>query len=224
MNKSTGAVAKWKGGKNFPPNTEVAIVVEKLKHLLSTPDHLLALKGPRTEDEDDSYGKPPESFLVWIPFDLEMRFADYNGIKRPIALVQIGEKKGIVTYRSTSKYDAEGEIIVGQTGMATNIESSTKIAIKRINKTDWKTDRYYVIIDASEEISICELLPGDDESTIRLVSTKTPEGPHKIFPFERILAIFSIVDGHCIPTPKRNSAVAPISQQQSLSSAGSLAS
>jgi transcriptional regulator with XRE-family HTH domain len=223
MNKSKGAVAKWRQGKHFPPNSEVATVVAKLKHLLTAPDHLLTLKGPRTEDEDNSYGNPPESFLVWIPLDLDLPFVDYNGIKRPIALIQMGEKKGVVTYRSTSKFDAEGEIFAGQTGMASDIEPSTRIAIKRINKTDWKTDRYYVIIDASEEISICELLPGDNESTVRLVSTKTPDGPHRIFPFERILAIFSIVDGHCIPTPKRNSAAASIAQQPNLSAVNSLA-
>jgi transcriptional regulator with XRE-family HTH domain len=216
INKSKGAVAKWKRGKNFPPNSEVAAVVAKLKHFLTAPDHLLTLKGPRTEDEDNSYGNPPESFLVWIPFDLDLRFVDYNGIKPPLALIQMGEKKGIVTYRNTSKYEADGEIFVGQTGMASDIEPGTKIAIKRIPKLLWKTDRYYVIIDSTGEISICELLPGDDEKTVRFVSTKTPEGPHREFPVEEILAIFTIVNGNYIPIPNRNSKVASAADSPAL--------
>jgi hypothetical protein len=93
--------------------------------------------------------------------------------------------------------------------MATDIEPGTRVAIKRIDKMDWQTDRYYVIIDASGQISIRELLPGDDEKTVRYVSTGSPEGPHKILRLERIVAIFSIVDGNCIPKPKRNSISAP---------------
>ena len=213
MNKSKDAVNKWSQGGSFPKNKDVAIVVIKLKKLLITPDHLRTLKGPKTEEDNDSYGMPPESFWVWIPFDLELPVVDYNGIKRPISIVQLEEKKGIVTFRSTSEYDAEGEIYIDHIGMATDIEPGTKIAIRRINKMDWQPDRYYLIIDASRQPGIWELLAGDDEKTVRCVSTNPLEGIHRVLLLERIEAIFAIVDGTCIPKPKRNSVNAAVSQQ-----------
>jgi transcriptional regulator with XRE-family HTH domain len=208
--KSKNAIDKWYQGESSPNNNEVQRVIEIFKKLLANPDYLI-------EEKDNHYGKPPQSDLVWIPFDMAMPVAPYLGINPPLSFISIEEKKGIVTYRNTSKYEADGEFFVGQSGMATDIEPSTRIAIQRINKALWKTDRYYVIMDSSRQITICELLPGDDEKTVRLVSTKNPEGPHRVFPVDEILAIFSIVDGNCIPIPKRKHAVASISQQQDLS-------
>jgi hypothetical protein len=206
--KSKDAIDKWyNNNENAPNSKEVVIIVETLKKIAGIPDHL-------TAEKNNNYGSSPKSFLVWVPFDMELPVADYNGINPPLSFIQMEEKKGIVIYRNTSKFEAEGELFVGQTGMASDIEPSTKIAIIRINKKLWKTDRYYVIIDSSKEISICELLPGDDEDTVRFVSTKTPDGPHKKFPFEEILVIFSIVDGNYIPTPNRKRAIAPVSPQQ----------
>jgi hypothetical protein len=208
------AFYKYIKGGPLPKYLEPAMgkILEQLNKLMADPG-LLKTNPTGTQDDVKGYdmSKP---FLVWIPFDQKLPITDdYNITMPPLSIIQMGKQKGIVAYRNTSKYNAEGEIFVGQTGMATDIEPATRIAIKRINKTDWKADRYYVIVDASEEISICELLPGDDEKTIRFVSTKSPEGPHKVFPFERILAIFKIVDGNYIPTPKRNSAIASIAQQ-----------
>jgi hypothetical protein len=213
--KQYSSFYKYLKGDNFPKYLEKATgkILEKLEIISENPDLIHAPKEFLIREENKDYEKSPASILVWIPFDHRLPVVDYNGTKPTISLIKFGEKKGIVAYRNTSKYEADGEIFVGQTGMAADIEPSTRIAIKRINKTDWKTDRYYVIIDASEEISICELLPGDDEKTVRFVSTKTPEGPHKAFPFERIVAMFSIVDGNCIPRPKRNSITTTTIQQ-----------
>jgi hypothetical protein len=92
---------------------------------------------------------------------------------------------------------------VGQSGMATDIDPNIRIAIKRINKALWKTDRYYVIMDTAEEVSICELLPGDTDKTVRFVTPNAPESSYKVFPVDEIQAIFSIVAGDGIPLPKK---------------------
>ena len=209
--KRKNAIDKWyldkeKGG-SAPNNKEVVIILEKLKKILEISEHL-------THEKNNNYGPPPKSFLVWIPFDMGMPVVDYNGINPPLSFVQMEEKSGIVLYRNTSLHEADGELFVGQTGMASDIEPGTKIAIKRINKKLWTTDHYYVVINAAAKISICELLPGNDDNTIRLVSTKSPEGPHRAFSYEEILAVFSIVDGNYIPTPTRKRTVASTAQQQ----------
>ena len=197
---------KFAQGKRFPKflNAKIDIVLENLELGAKNTDTIRAFVESLTEDGKRSYKRAPRSPLVWIPYDREFSVIDYNGTKLPISFIQMESRKGIVTHRNTSIYDADGEIYVDHIGMSTGIEPGTRIAIKRINKTDWQTDRYYVIIDESDQISIRELLPGDDEKTIRYVSQNIPEGPHMVLPLDRIAAIFSIVDGNYIPKPKRN--------------------
>lgn len=206
---------KYIQGGPFPKYLEktTGIILEKLEKIAKDPYLIYASKEFLMNEDKMSYGIPPPSVLVWIPFELKLPVVDYNGINPVISLLKVEEKKGIVAYRNTSKYEADGEIFIDQLGMATGIEPGTRIAIKRINKQDWQTDRYYLIIDASGQISVRELLPGDDEKTIRYISLSTPDGPHKILPLERIVAMFSIVDGNCIPRPKRNSIITSTTQQ-----------
>lgn len=205
--KQHWAFYKFIHGTPFPRYLEpvTGTLLERLSNLLENP----ALIQTKKTDENKGHEMTATSFLVWVPLDLQMPVVDYNGTKPPLSLIEIADKMGIVTFRSTSKYDADGELYIDHIGMATDIEPGTRIAIRRIDKMDWQTDRYYVIIDASGQISIRELLPGDDEKTVRYVSTGLPEGPHKIMRLERIVAIFSFVDGHCIPKPKRNNLTAP---------------
>lgn len=146
----------------------------------------------------------PSFQTVFIPFNLKMPVVSYYNPNTPVPFIQTGNPKGIVLYNNNSRYDADGDIYMAQIGMATDIDPGTRLSIKRINKHDWDTDRYYVIIDGSYQISIHELIPGDDEKTVRLVSANSPEGPHRILHLERILAIFKIVNANCIPRPKRN--------------------
>jgi len=176
-------------------------MLEKLNNLVENPNLLMSKQ--LWEEESSGYSIAPISRWVWIPFDLKLPVADYNGIKPPLSVIPMGTKKGIVAFRNTSKYDADGELYIDHIGMATGIEPGTKIAIKRIDKTDWRPDRYYLIIDASGQISIWELRPGDNKTTVRYVSTSSPEGPHMELPLERIVALFSLVDGTCIPRPRR---------------------
>jgi hypothetical protein len=206
---------KFINGDPLPKYLEPTIgkILEQLNQLDRNPD-LLNVQLPEAKDDIKGYdlSKP---FLVWVPFNLELPITDdYNLSLPPLSIYLMGKQKGILLYRNTSKYNADGELFVGQTGMASNIEPATRIAIKRINKAYWKTDRYYVIIDASEEISICELLPGDDKKTVKFVSSRNSEGPHKEFPLKDILAIFSIVDGNWTPTPPRNRIAASTYQHQ----------
>lgn len=204
--KSKDAIDKWYQGGSAPDNNEVIIIVEKLKKILGIPAHL-------TSEKDNNYGPPPKSLLVWIPFDLKLPVADYNGINQPLSVIQMAKKKGIVAFRNSSKYDGDGEIYIDHIGMATGIEPGTKITIKRIDKKDWKMDRFYLIIDASGQVSVWELLPGDGKKTVKYISTSAPEGPYMELPLERIDAMFSIVDGNCIPRPKRNSLITSTSLQ-----------
>jgi hypothetical protein len=206
---------KYISGGPFPKYFQkpTAKILDKLVKLLDNPYLLQRLKEPWMEEEYRGYGTPPRSSLVWIPFDLKLPIADYNGINPPLSIIQMENLKGIIANRNASKYDADGEIYIDHIGMMTYIEPGTRIAIKRINKMDWRPDRYYVIVDASGQISIWELLPGDNEKTVRYVSTSAPEGPHMILPLERIVAIFSIVDGNCIPRPKRNAIITSTNQQ-----------
>lgn len=201
--------------KRFPNflNAKIDKVLKKLETGAKNPELIRVFKETQAADGNKNYKKPPSSTLVWIPLDPKLPVADYNGINPPLSVVEIGAKMGIVTFRNTSKYEADGEIYIDHIGMATDIEPGMRIAIKRINKEDWQTDCYYLIIDASNQKSIRELLPGDDDKTVRYVSLSAPEGPHKALSFERIVAIFSIVDGNCIPRPKRNSIAVSTSQQ-----------
>jgi len=202
-------------GIRFPKflNSKISAVLEKLEQGAKNPDLIREFIESMTKEENKSYKKPPKSYLVWIPFDLNLPVADYNGINPPLSFIQMGEQKGIVTFRNTSKYNADGEIYIDHIGMATDIEPGTRIALRRINKMDWQPDRYYLIVDASGQPSIWELLAGDDEKTVRCVSTNPLESRHKVLQLDRIEAIFSIVDGNCIPKPKRNSVSAAASQQ-----------
>jgi hypothetical protein len=206
---------KFIGGDPFPKYLEriSGNVLEKFENLLENPDLLQRLKEGWTEEDNSGYGIPPISVLVWIPLDLKLPVADYNGINLPLSIIEIGKKKGIVAFRKISKYEADGEIYTDTIGMATDIEPGTRIAIKRINKKDWQTDRYYLIIDVSGQISIRELLPGNDEKTVKYVSLSSPDGPHKELSLDRIAAIFTIVDGNSIPRPKRNIVTISASQQ-----------
>lgn len=207
--KQYSSFYKFIAGDPFPKFMEAITgkILESLEKLFENSDLLQNLKEPRAQEENSGYGIPPISVLVWIPFDQKLPVVDYNGINPPLSIIQIIKKKGIIAFRNTSKYEADGEIYIDHIGMATEIEPGTKLAIKRIDKRDWKTDRYYVIIDASDQINIWELLPGDDKKTVRYISTKAPEGPHMELPFDRIVAIFTIVDGTCIPKPKRNNVI-----------------
>lgn len=208
--KKKNAIDRWYNDeKTAPSKNEVVIIVEALRKIAGYPTNL-------TAEKKNAYGPPPIPDLVWVPFDMELPVTNYNGINPPLSFIQMKEKKGVVISRSTSKHEADGELIVGQTGTASEIEPGTRIAIKRINKAHWIPDRYYVIINASNQISICELLPGDDEKTVRLVSTKNPEGPHRVFLLEDIVVIFSIVDGNWPPTPPRKRGVFSNSQQQDI--------
>jgi hypothetical protein len=212
--KQFWAFYKFINGDPLPKYLEpiTGKILVKLKLLLENPD-LLKKKETVAENDIIGYDIAPRSPFVWIPFDKQLPTIEYNGINPPLSVIQMGEKKGVVAFRHNSKHVADGEIFIDHIGMATEIEPGTKLTIRRIDKRDWKTDRYYVIIDASGQISIWELLPGDDEKTVRFVSTRTPDGPHMLLPLERIEVIFSIIDGNCIPKPKRNSLNVSSSQQ-----------
>ncbi|OQP44247.1 hypothetical protein A4H97_33380 [Niastella yeongjuensis] len=188
--------------------SKIDTVGEKLEQVAKNPDLIRAFKESKEENEKWGFENPSKSFLVWIPLDLAIPVADYRGTNSPLSFTQIGERKGIVAFRNSSKHEADGEIYIDHIGMATDLEPGSRIAIKRINKIDWQTDRYYLIIDISDQVSIRELLPGDDNETIKYVSTRNPDGPHMELLLDRIVAIFSLVDGNCIPRPKRNNTIA----------------
>jgi hypothetical protein len=213
--KQYSSFYKFIKGDAFPKylEKEAGKILERLEWIANDPDFIRASREFLMKEKNIGYGIPPASALVWIPFDLKLPVADYNGTNPATSLIKIGEQKGIITYQNTSKYEADGEIYIDTIGMTTDIEPGTRIAIKRINKEDWQTDRYYVIIDASGQISIRELLPGDDKKTIKYISTSAPEGPHMELSLDRIVVIFNIVDGTCIPRPKRNSITISSTQQ-----------
>jgi hypothetical protein len=164
------------------------------------------------EKEKFNYEMPPISRWVWIPFDLKYPVSDYNGSKPPLSIIEMGKKKGIVAFRNNSTHEADGEICIDSIGMTTDIERGTWISIKRIHKTCWVTDRYYIMVDVSGQIFIRELLPGDNNKTIRYVSSSFPDGPHIEIQLDRIVVMFSLVQGFCIPRPNRNIVISTTSQ------------
>jgi hypothetical protein len=202
-------------GKLFPKflNSQIDLVLEKLEQVAKNPELIYEFRESLTEEGSRSYRRAPRSTLVWIPFDIQLPVSDFNGSKQPISFIQVEKQMGIVAYRNTSRYNADGEVYVHQIGMATDIEPGMRIAIKRINKLDWQTDRYYLIIDASQQMNIRALHPGDDKKTIKYISTSSSDGPYIELPLDRIVAMFSIVDGNLIPMPKRDNNTAPTSQQ-----------
>jgi hypothetical protein len=187
-------------------------IIKSILKLLDDPFLLQKVKEESIQKKKAGNEKLPISPWVLIPFDMKFPVVEYNGPRPVPSIIQSGPQKGMVTFRNTSGYVADGEIYIDHIGMTTEIESGTKLAIKRIDKQDWKTDRYYVIIDGSDQIGIWELLADDDDKKVRLVSTSFSES-HKIILLERIAAIFSIVGGSCIPRPKRNAITASISPQ-----------
>jgi hypothetical protein len=213
--KQHSSFNKCAQGIRFPKflKTKIDAVLEKLEQADKNPDLIRAFKESLTADGNKIYKKPPISTLVWIPLDRKLPVADYNGINPPLSIIEMGKKKGIIAFRNTSKYEADGEIYIDTIGMATDIEPGMRIAIKSIDKLDWQTDRYYLIIDISGQISIRELLPGDNKKTVKYVSLSYPDGPHKELLLDRIAAIFAIVDGNCIPRPKRIKPIASELQQ-----------
>lgn len=179
----------------------------KLTHLLEKPDlaPVIDLKDKKITEEHDL----PGHYKVFIPFDIDLPITPYDNPDAPVSSIQGNEVPhgfaiGIVTYNNTSRHDADGEIYVAEILMSTDIDPGTRLTIRRIDKRLWTPNRYYIIVDSSHQISIQELVPGDNESTVGLVSSNNPSGPHKMVLLDRILAIFSIVEGNCIPKPKRN--------------------
>lgn len=177
-------------------------ILESMTKLLKEPGLAIHKESVNKEVNGDEF--VPSIHTVFIPFNLKMPVVSYYDPNTPVPFIQTGKQKGIVLYNNSSQYDADGDIYIAQIGMATDIDPGTRLSIKRINKHHWHTDRYYVIIDGSYQISIHEMMPGDDEKTVRLISPKSPEGPHRILQLERILALFKIVNANCIPTPKIN--------------------
>jgi hypothetical protein len=201
------SINKCAQGKRFPNflNTKIDKVLKKLEDGAKDPDLIRKFKQSMPEDGNKvPYKKASKSILVWIPFDLNMPVADFNLIKPHLSFHQIGEKKGLIVYRNTSQHEADGEVYSDNIGTHTYIEPGTRIAIKRIDKTYWLPNIYYLIIDEIGQKSILELLPGEDDKTVRCVSTISPEGPHKVLSLEAIVAMFTIIDANYTPKPKRN--------------------
>jgi len=211
--KQYSSFYKFTKGDVFPKYLLPEKILEEIMKLLEDADLLQKLKDNMVVRDND-YEMKQISHWVWIPFDLRLPVADYNGNNQPLSIIKIGREKGIVVFANASQHEAEGEIYIDHIGMATDIEPGTRIAIKRINKTDWQTDRYYVIIDTSSQISVWELLPGDDKKTVRYVSLSSPDGPHKELSLDRISAVFTIVGGTYIPKPKRTGRISSTSNER----------
>lgn len=201
-------------GKPFPKflNANIDLLLNKLEEGASNPDLIRDFNESLIADGHKGYRRSPRPVLVWIPFDTKLSVTDFNGSKQPISFTEIQGQMGIVAYRSTSRSHADGDVFVHQVGMTADLEPGMRIAIKRIDKLEWRTDRYYLIVEASEQMHIRALLPGDDENTVKYASTTVPGSPYTILPLNKIVVLFSIVDGYLIPTPKKSTAAVSISQ------------
>jgi hypothetical protein len=199
-----------KGGFSCPKSiaAQAKQILVTMTQLLDDPDLAIRKESVKREVSKDEI--LPSIHTVFIPFNLKMPVVSCYNPNTPVPFIQTGNPKGIVLYNNSSRYDADGDIYMAQIGMATDIDPGTRFSIKRINKHEWHPDRYYVVIESSYQIGIHELIPGDDEKTVRLVSPNSPEGPHRILHLEKILALFKIVNANCIPKPKRNISKPPI--------------
>lgn len=156
-------------------------IIKSILKLLADPVLLQKVKEESIQKKKVGNEKLPISPWVLIPFDMKFPVVEYNGPRPVPSIIQSGTKKGMVTFRNTSGYLADGEIYIDHIGMTTEIEPGTILVIKRIDKQDWKTDRYYVIIDASDQMGIWELLADDDDKKVRLVSPISYESHKRIF-------------------------------------------
>lgn len=204
--KQHSSVNKCAQSKRFPNflNTKIDKVLKKLESGANNPD-LIRRKSTLEDGNKLPYQKAPKSKLVWIPFDMKMPVIDYNLEKPHLSFHQMEGKEGIIVYRNnTIQSEAEGEVYTDHIRTHTYIEPGTRIAIKRIDKMYWLPNCYYLIIDKAGQIGIFELLSGDNKTTVKCVSTLSPQGPHKMLSLDGIVAMFTILDANYIPKPKRN--------------------
>jgi hypothetical protein len=209
INESKHSLYKYDDGE-FPQNKP-----EKLQHILKELQNLEKLEKEKRkfkqtneqkqsifEEENPGYGLT-DSTYVWIPLDREKEICPYTMGEDPGLVVEIENKGwGLVAFRSKT---GDGWLKIEDVMNVTAIAPGTKLTIRRINIEQWQTDCYHLIVDASYQASVRELLLGEDENKVEYIPMSSTEGRRKVVELNDIKAIFTIDKGTYRPKPPKRS-------------------
>jgi hypothetical protein len=176
------------------------VVEEKLKQLMENPALINTSKESIVENEKDGY-ENSDSTYVCLPLDSKKSRRPYTMGEDPGSVVEMTKGKwGLVVFRDRS---AEGWLKIEDVINVTDIPAGTKLFLRRINKKDWQPDCYHLIIDASHQVSVRELLLGKKEGIVEYIPINSPEGRRKELPLSEIKAILTIEWAKFKPKPPR---------------------
>lgn len=177
MGKSESTIARWSRGTNSPNQTELPIVVEKLKKILE-PAALIPTGHTISEDiiikeTDPSYIK--KVLLVSIFYDPDKDTIDYPGQGVVGDPMEINEKSAIIARKNETGLfkDAEGFIYVFDDALEPEIKYGWMAALKKTRLDDLTPGCYYFFITKTDlrRMRILEKVEKrEDEFVFKMVS------------------------------------------------------
>lgn len=175
-------------------------VIKNLELLLENPALINTSKEFMLENEKESY-ENSDSTYVCLPLDSQKSKRPYTMGEDPGSVVEMTKGKwGLVVFRDKS---AEGWLKIEDVINVTDIPAGTKLFLRRINKKNWQPDCYHLIIDASYQVSVRELLLGEKEGIVEYIPINSPEGRRMELPLSEIKAILTIEWAKYKPKPPR---------------------
>jgi hypothetical protein len=178
---------KWAAYEGYVPNNyEIKVVVERLEKLLERFDSdTLTLK------EDDI--KITEQVTIY--FDANKKTEIYTGEDRATGVIlNIKGYQAIIAYQNNTSLNrnADGLIYLHDAGVTPYIKYGSLIAIRKINKEDWRPGYYYLVIDTSDQMFARKLFAGENKEEVRLVSENVNNYPDFTLSLNKIVALFRI--------------------------------
>lgn len=162
-------------------------VMERLEELLEEPALIKAAIESRAAEENSKY-KLEYSLLVWIPFDRTKEIIPYTMGNDPGKVIEMTEGNwGLVAFRSDS---ADGKLNADHLHTATVFWPGTEFVFRRVDIMKWIPDCYYLIVDSQNQLSIRQLLVGDNKEIVKYAPMSSPKGPFKELLLSDIKAMY----------------------------------
>ena len=177
---------------HFPNDFEVQDVVEKLEKLLeSTPVEAFA-----TEEDKlfINYCKKI-TVLVSIFIDEEKRIEIYSGEERATGVIlHVKGHQAIIAYLNNTSLNrnADGLIYLQDAATEPTLKYGSLIAIRKINKEDWRPGYFYLIIDTSEQLFVRKIIEGKNDDEVILISENEKRYPNFRLSLNKIVAMFRV--------------------------------
>lgn len=181
--RKIASVYKWATYGNYVPNSyEIQDVVEKMERLLE-----------RFDPDAENDIKTTEQVSIY--FDTNKKTETYTGEDRATGVIlNVNGYQAILAYQNNTSLNrnADGLIYLHDTGVTPFIKYGSLIAIRKINKEDWRPGYYYLVIDTSDQMFARKLFAGENKEEVRLVSEDAHNYPDFTLTLNKIVALFRI--------------------------------